>query len=141
MRAARASAAGGPTRFARSTGIRSMIVFMRSTPPRLRSAPSLVACSDAGAAGVDRPQRLHAPVADTDVPIMQIDRRIAVSGDEPELLAERQRPRARPLSLGEKLWLIPGHCDPTVNLHDWYVGVRNGRVETLWPINARGASI
>jgi len=50
-------------------------------------------------------------------------------------------PRARPLSLGEKLWLIPGHCDPTVNLHDWYVGVRNGRVETLWPINARGASI
>jgi D-serine deaminase-like pyridoxal phosphate-dependent protein len=50
-------------------------------------------------------------------------------------------PQARPLSLGEKVWLIPGHCDPTVNLHDWYVGVRNGRVETLWPINARGASI
>jgi len=50
-------------------------------------------------------------------------------------------PRARPLSLGEKVWLIPGHCDPTVNLHDWYVGVRKGRVETLWPINARGASI
>src|SRR5215468_8042594 len=50
-------------------------------------------------------------------------------------------PQAKPLSLGEKLWLIPGHCDPTVNLHDWYVGVRNGRVETLWPINARGASI
>ena len=50
-------------------------------------------------------------------------------------------PHAKPLSLGEKLWLIPGHCDPTVNLHDWYVGVRNGRVEALWPINARGASI
>jgi D-serine deaminase-like pyridoxal phosphate-dependent protein len=48
---------------------------------------------------------------------------------------------AKPPSLGEKLWLIPGHCDPTVNLHDWYVGVRNGRVEALWPINARGASI
>ena len=50
-------------------------------------------------------------------------------------------PQAKPLSLGEKVWLIPGHCDPTVNLHDWYVGVRNGRVEALWPINARGASI
>jgi 3-hydroxy-D-aspartate aldolase len=49
--------------------------------------------------------------------------------------------RARPLSLGEKLWLIPGHCDPTVNLHDWYVGLRSGRVEALWPISARGASI
>ncbi len=50
-------------------------------------------------------------------------------------------PQAKPLSLGEKVWLIPGHCDPTVNLHDWYVGVRKGRVEALWPINARGASI
>jgi hypothetical protein len=49
-------------------------------------------------------------------------------------------PQARSLSLGEKVWLVPGHCDPTVNLHDWYVGVRNGRVEALWPINARGAS-
>lgn len=45
-----------------------------------------------------------------------------------------------PPALGEKLWLIPGHCDPTINLHDWYVGVRNGRVESLWPIGARGAS-
>jgi 3-hydroxy-D-aspartate aldolase len=50
-------------------------------------------------------------------------------------------PHAQRLSLGEKIWLIPGHCDPTVNLHDWYVGIRNGRVEALWPISARGASI
>ena len=50
-------------------------------------------------------------------------------------------PRAQRLKLGEKVWLIPGHCDPTVNLHDWYVGVRNGRVEALWPVSARGASI
>ncbi len=49
-------------------------------------------------------------------------------------------PKAKPLKLGEKIWLIPGHCDPTVNLHDWYVGVRNGRVEVLWPVSARGAS-
>jgi 3-hydroxy-D-aspartate aldolase len=41
--------------------------------------------------------------------------------------------------LGEKLMLIPGHCDPTVNLHDWYVCVRDGVVEALWPISARGA--
>jgi 3-hydroxy-D-aspartate aldolase len=42
------------------------------------------------------------------------------------------------LKVNEKLRLVPGHCDPTCNLHDWYVGVRNGRVETLWPITARG---
>lgn len=41
--------------------------------------------------------------------------------------------------LGEKLRLVPGHCDPTVDRYDWYVGVRNGRVECLWPISARGA--
>ena len=41
--------------------------------------------------------------------------------------------------IGDKLKLVPGHCDPTVNLYDWYVGVRNDRVEALWPITARGA--
>ncbi|MBI4203922.1 MAG: DSD1 family PLP-dependent enzyme [Betaproteobacteria bacterium] len=41
--------------------------------------------------------------------------------------------------VGEKLKLIPGHCDPTVNLYDYYVCVREGRVEALWPITARGA--
>ncbi len=46
----------------------------------------------------------------------------------------------RPLRVGDKLRLIPGHCDPTINLYDWYVGVRNGRVECLWPITARGAT-
>jgi 3-hydroxy-D-aspartate aldolase len=44
------------------------------------------------------------------------------------------------LRLGDRVLLIPGHCDPTVNLHDWYVAVRGGRVESLWPITARGAS-
>ena len=49
-------------------------------------------------------------------------------------------PDAKQLSLDDKVLLIPGHCDPTVNLHDWYVCVRKGRVESLWPITARGAS-
>ena len=45
---------------------------------------------------------------------------------------------------GDKVLLVPGHCDPTVNLHDWYVGVRGfgtaePRVEGLWPVAARGA--
>jgi D-serine deaminase-like pyridoxal phosphate-dependent protein len=43
------------------------------------------------------------------------------------------------LAVGDKLKLIPGHCDPTVNLYDHYVCVRKGRVEALWPITARGA--
>jgi len=42
------------------------------------------------------------------------------------------------LKVSDKLKLVPGHCDPTCNVHDWYVGVRNGKVEALWPITARG---
>ena len=42
------------------------------------------------------------------------------------------------LNVNDKLRLVPGHCDPTCNVHDWYVGVRNGKVETLWPVSARG---
>ena len=49
-------------------------------------------------------------------------------------------PGAAPLHLGDKVWLIPGHCDPTINLHDAFIGVRDGRVECVWPITARGAS-
>ncbi len=42
------------------------------------------------------------------------------------------------LRVNDKLKLIPGHIDPTCNLHDWYVCVREGKVEALWPITARG---
>lgn len=42
------------------------------------------------------------------------------------------------LGINQHLRLIPGHCDPTCNLYDWYVGIRGNRVETLWPVTARG---
>ena len=51
-----------------------------------------------------------------------------------------EAPQGRELpALGEKLLLVPGHCDPTINLYDWYVCIRGGIVEALWPITARGA--
>ncbi len=42
------------------------------------------------------------------------------------------------LKINDKLRLVPGHCDPTCNVHDWYVGVRGGKVEVVWPVSARG---
>ena len=46
-------------------------------------------------------------------------------------------------AIGATLWLIPGHCDPTVNLHDTMVGVtgglRAGKVERIIRVDARGA--
>jgi D-serine deaminase-like pyridoxal phosphate-dependent protein len=44
--------------------------------------------------------------------------------------------------LGEVVWLVPGHCDPTVNLHDFMVGVRGGLaagvVERVIRVDTRG---
>ena len=42
------------------------------------------------------------------------------------------------LPVGSTVQLVPSHCDPTVNLHDYFVGVRDGKVEALWEIDARG---
>ena len=46
-------------------------------------------------------------------------------------------------SLGSMLWLIPGHCDPTVNLHNEMIGVRGGLlkgvVERIITVDGRGA--
>ncbi len=45
------------------------------------------------------------------------------------------------LGINDRLKLVPGHCDPTCNIHDWYVGVRSGKVECLWPVSARGMAL
>lgn len=46
-------------------------------------------------------------------------------------------------AIGRMLWLVPGHCDPTVNLHDHLVGVagglRKGTVDRIIRVDARGA--
>ena len=64
-------------------------------------------------------------------------------GDEHGIL--RPNPTATSAELphlGDAVWLVPGHCDPTVNLHDHYIGVRGGLaagvVEAVWTIDARG---
>jgi D-serine deaminase-like pyridoxal phosphate-dependent protein len=63
-------------------------------------------------------------------------------GDEHGIVRARSASAHLP-ALGETLWLVPGHCDPTVNLHDTMVGVRGGlergTVERLIAVDARGA--
>jgi D-serine deaminase-like pyridoxal phosphate-dependent protein len=43
--------------------------------------------------------------------------------------------------VGDLLWLIPGHCDPTVNFHDFIVALRNNQVEAVWPVMGRGPGV
>jgi D-serine deaminase-like pyridoxal phosphate-dependent protein len=63
-------------------------------------------------------------------------------GDEHGILRSAGQGSRLP-AIGRTLWLIPGHCDPTVNLHDTMVGVagglRSGRVERIIRVDARGA--
>ena len=62
-------------------------------------------------------------------------------GDEHGILKPASGSTRLP-SLGSMLWLIPGHCDPTVNLHNEMIGVRGGLlqgvVERIIHVDARG---
>ncbi|MDI1274349.1 DSD1 family PLP-dependent enzyme [Polaromonas sp.] len=62
----------------------------------------------------------------------------ANGGDEHGILRGAQLP-----ALGDTVWLIPGHCDPTINLHEHLLGVRggleHGTVEQIIRVDARGA--
>lgn len=42
--------------------------------------------------------------------------------------------------VGDRIEVIPGYADTTINLHDSYTGLRQGRVEGVWPVAARGRS-
>jgi D-serine deaminase-like pyridoxal phosphate-dependent protein len=56
-------------------------------------------------------------------------------GDEHGLLTFES---GNPLSIGDKVTLIPSHCDTTINLHDVYHVTRGDTVVGVWPIAARG---
>jgi D-serine deaminase-like pyridoxal phosphate-dependent protein len=82
---------------------------------------------------------LKASSVDSGLPLVWQRAGLTYRGASDEHGVVEVAPGAQAPALGEKLYLVPGHCDPTVNLYDWYVCVRNGRVEALWPITARGA--
>jgi D-serine deaminase-like pyridoxal phosphate-dependent protein len=46
--------------------------------------------------------------------------------------------RNRP-TIGERVSILPNHCCVVVNLFNQLVGMRGGKVETIWPVAARGA--
>jgi D-serine deaminase-like pyridoxal phosphate-dependent protein len=59
-------------------------------------------------------------------------------GDEHGILTWEKRSAGPPLEVGDRIELIPSHIDTTVNLHDYYYAYRDGRLETIWSIEARG---
>jgi D-serine deaminase-like pyridoxal phosphate-dependent protein len=103
---------------------------------------SQVMSRGASHAVVDAGHKAHA--IDSGLPaVWQRDFDFANGGDEHGILRLRGKPGGAALpELGETVWLVPGHCDPTVNLHDHYIVVRGGLadgvVDAVWPIDTRG---
>ena len=91
---------------------------------------------------IDAGHKSHA--IDSGLPrVWQRELDYANGGDEHGILRPRTGAGIGELpALDATVWLVPGHCDPTVNLHDRYVAVRGGLVagvvEAVWPIEARG---
>jgi 3-hydroxy-D-aspartate aldolase len=100
---------------------------------------------------MSKPGDTHA-VVDAGLKAYSVDSGLPVLRDYPELdiagasdehgkiaLTPAFNDSNKSIEVGDKVFLIPGHVDPTVNLYDWYVCYRGDRVEALWPITARGA--
>lgn len=92
---------------------------------------------------VDAGHKSHA--VDSGLPrVWGRDLAFANGGDEHGIVRPREPGAAQALpAWGDVVWLVPGHCDPTVNLHDHYLlvrgGLAHGRVEAVLDISARGA--
>lgn len=101
-------------------------LFVLST---VQSVPGNRAVLDAG---------LKAVSLDSGVPTLKSagDLTYYSGGDEHGVIVP-----AGDLKVGDQIWLIPGHCDPTVNMYEWIVGMRNGKVESIWPVGGRGPGI
>ncbi|REJ83831.1 MAG: DSD1 family PLP-dependent enzyme [Acidobacteria bacterium] len=64
--------------------------------------------------------------------------RFHFAGDEHGMIDLKAAPGA--IALGDRVALLVGHCDPTVNLHRSYVVVRGGEIVDEWEIVARGVA-
>jgi len=72
------------------------------------------------------------------VPLAEGWRSASIS-DEHLVLRTKPEGTTQAIGIGDHVRLLPGHCDPTVNLHDWLVAHRGGRVVDVWRVDARGA--
>lgn len=124
------------------TSYRNILWDEAGTPPPFQAALSILGSV------VSRPTSDRAVIdvgwksasSDSGAPVpKRAELTFEFAGDEHGIVKHRD---GQPLSLaiGETIELIPSHCDTTVNLFSDYLIIRNDRVETIWPISARGCS-
>ena len=89
---------------------------------------------------VDAGHKSHA--IESGLPLVAGGALVCTGCNDEHATLRRATPQVALPALGEVVWLIPGHCDPTVNLHDRMVGVRggltHGTVAQLLRVDARG---
>ncbi len=73
-------------------------------------------------------------------PIVKGETGMSYTSGSDEFGSIRYEDPSRTYKVGDRLELIVSHCDPVVNLYDRMFAVRNGRIEAVWPIAARGMS-
>jgi D-serine deaminase-like pyridoxal phosphate-dependent protein len=96
-------------------------VISRPTPTRI--------VLDAGKKAMSSDAAMPLPLLEAPV------RSIALSAEHTKL--ELERPSERP-RIGDKIELVVGYSDTTVHLHEEIVATRDGRVEAVWRVAARG---
>lgn len=97
-------------------------VISRPTPERI--------ITDVGMKGITHDMGLPQPWEMPNVVLQRLS--------EEHARLEALDPAAVSLRPGDRLRLLPTHCCTTVNLHDRYYVVREGRLVDIWPIAARG---
>ena len=82
---------------------------------------------------------LKAFAVDSGLPVLQWPGWSIRGLSDEHAVAGQDDPAAPGPALGATVRCLPSHVDPTVNLHDWLVAHREGRVVEVWPVAARGA--
>jgi D-serine deaminase-like pyridoxal phosphate-dependent protein len=113
---------GAPIPFATSLSVLSTVISRPTRDLAVLDAGWKALSSDAGV-----PSLAH-PWAEE----------VSFGGDEH--LKVRLNADGRALRVGDRVAIIPSHCDTTVNLYDHFVLMRDDRVEQVWPILGRGRS-
>ena len=93
-------------------------------------------------------QKEDAAVVDMGLKSISIDRGLAeilspsgatiVKHSEEHTIIHLPDVKSRAINIGDKVQSRPTHGDTTINLHEYYFGIRNGKLEAVIPISARG---
>ena len=82
---------------------------------------------------------LKAASSDQGPPVLEDgqDQVFDFGGDEHGIVTVKHHGKV-PYNVGDKLRLLPSHCDTTVNLYDQFIVTQGEDVVDVWPVDARG---